>query len=107
MDAINYVKAQKRMFLSGNLTVTRMMEDTMDPEVLVNDVERWAAAHPGKTRQSAFLEKWPTAKIDKDGCLDVCPYLLSDIHRNNDGFCANFGVNCWDCRHEFWGQQAD
>lgn len=106
MDAINYVKAQKRMLLSANLSVTRLMEDNMDPEVLVNDVERWAAAYPLKTRQSEFLEYYPTAQIDENGCLDVCPCALSDTYRNKYGGCANYDVGCSECRRDFWSQEV-
>lgn len=59
-----------------------------------------------ETRQSAFLKQWPEAKVDKGGCLEVCPYIISNIHRNAQGFCAKTGVSCWTCRREFWSQEV-
>ena len=77
------------------------------PEEVVSMVEEWSITHPLKTRQDAFLEQWPTAKIDEIGCLDVCPYLVSATHRNKYGHCANDGVTCCDCRKEFWRQEVE
>lgn len=70
-------------------------------------VEDWSTAHPRKTRQSVFLEQWPTAKIDERGCLNICPYLVSVPYRNEYGYCANDGVVCCDCRREFWMQEVE
>nr|DAU79818.1 MAG TPA: hypothetical protein [Caudoviricetes sp.] len=74
---------------------------------IIKIVEDWSAAHPRKTRQSVFLEQWPTAKIDESGCLDICPYLVSAPYRNKYGYCANDGVVCCDCRREFWMQEVE
>lgn len=107
MDAIKYVKAQKRMFLSGNLSVTRMMEDTMDPELLVNDVERWAAAHPSKTRQELFLEQYPDAQVDIDDILCVCPAVISPLYRNDRDGCSRSTEECANCRYKFWSEEVE
>lgn len=101
MDAVKFIEERNRM--CGTMSEVW----GVDAAQIVKNTEEWSAAHPRKTRQSVFLEQWPTAKIDKGGCLDVCPYLVSSIHRNNDGFCANFGVKCWNCRHEFWSQEVE
>lgn len=55
MDAVKYLEARKRMSLSGDLSLVHLMEDVVDPEVLVKEVERWSASHPIETRQSVFL----------------------------------------------------
>ena len=106
MDAVKFIEERNRMCKSfdkycygcpawdGSCTLGTGTYLKCEAEKQVEIVEAWSAAHPRKTRQSVFLEQWPTAKIDKGGCLDVCPYLVSSIHRNNDGFCANFGVKC-------------
>ena len=78
-----------------------------NPERAVKIVEEWSATHPRKTRQSVFLKQWPTAKIDESGCLNVCPYLVSATHRNEDGGCAVMQRKCYDCRHEFWMQEVE
>ena len=80
---------------------------TLDATAQIAIVEEWSAEHPRKTRQSVFLEQWPTAKIDESGCLDLCPYLVSAPYRNEYGHCANDGVVCCDCRREFWMQEVE
>lgn len=80
---------------------------TLDATAQIAIVEAWSATHPRKTRQSVFLEQWPTAKIDESGDLDVCPYLVSATHRNEYGYCAGDGVECAGCRREFWMQEVE
>lgn len=111
MDAVKFLQERKRMFLRGDLSLIYELEDgmelTVDPEVLVKNVEQWSAAHPLKTRQSELLKQYPTAKIDESGCLDVCPYSLSATHRNEYEGCAKHGVRCSECRKEFWSQEVN
>ena len=116
MDAVEFIQEEIRMCANfqdctecplcdtAYCSVSPKKRPQEEAEEIVRRVEQWFVSHPRQTRQDVFLKQWPNAKIDKDGCLDVCPYLVSAIHRNNDGFCANFGVNCQDCRHEFWGK---
>ena len=54
MDAVKFLQERRRMFLSGDSSLIHLMEDAVDPKVLVRDVEEWSAAHPRKTRQSVF-----------------------------------------------------
>lgn len=70
MDAVKYSEARKRMSLSGDLSLIHLMEDAVDPEVLVREVERWSESHPLETRQSVFLKQWPNSVIRNDGVLD-------------------------------------
>lgn len=107
MDAVKYLEARKRMSLSGDLSLVHLMEDAVDPEVLVRDVERWSASHPLETRQSVFLKQWPEARIDKNGCLWVCPVGVSAAYRDANGGCAITGRFCPDCRREFWMQEVE
>lgn len=107
MDAVKFLQERSRMYKSGAATPGIGLEDDYDPVIAVKVVEEWPAAHSRKTRQSAFLEQWPTAKIDKSGCLDVCPYEISDTHRNEYGYCARKDVACYVCRREFWGQEVE
>lgn len=63
----------------------------------VKFVERWAAAHPAKTRQSEFLKHYPGARITIDGFLHACPMDVS----------SDTGINCsaqtcTECRKAFW-----
>lgn len=107
MDAVKFLHERKRMFLSGDSSLIHLMDTVVDPEVLVRDVERWAAAHPRRTRQNVFLEQWPEAYIHKDGYLDICPLEVSAAHRDADGCCLTFGRPCPECRREFWTQEVE
>lgn len=109
MDAVKFLQERKRMFLSGDSSLIYWMEDgmevTVDPEVLVRNVEEWSAAHPRKTRQSIFLEQYPQAEIDKRGDLMLCPRRISADFRSRHVNCAN--RTCSDCRREFWMQEVE
>jgi hypothetical protein len=118
MDALEFLKERKRMcdsykdckgcpFDDSKCVIDSTLSDD-DCERFAATVEQWSKEHPRKTRQSVFLEQWATAKIDKSGCLDVCPYLVSSTHRDQNGFCKGAVVkNCYDCRREFWMQEVE
>lgn len=61
---------------------------------------------PCKTRQDVFLEQYPGAWVDEDGCLRICPNGISPWHRSEDGECIT-ADKCADCRHEFWMQEVE
>ena len=106
MDAVKFIEERRRMYrVTGKHAPT--LAEWIPAEDVVKEVEAWSAAHPRKTRQDVFLEQWPTAKIDKGGCLDVCPYVISDTYRNELGYCARNGVSCYVCRREFWMQVVE
>ena len=107
MDAVKYLETRKRMSLSGDLSLVHLMEDAVDPEVLVREVERWSASHPLETRQSVFLKQYPEASISEHGVLLVCPCPISASHRNAHGGCATIGRRCDDCRRAFWMQEVE
>lgn len=119
MDAVKFVKEYLRMcgkfsdceecpaFMTDFCTANVEEQSQETAGEVVRVVEEWSAAHPRKTRQSVFLEQCPTAKIDESGCLNVCPYLVSATHRNEDGSCAIMQRKCYDCRHEFWMQEVE
>lgn len=123
MDAVKFIKERNRMCKSfdagcngcpafnaceDEICCAVGQESTLDAAAQIAMVEEWSAAHPRKTRQSEFLTHWPTAKIDKSGGLDVCPYLVSATHRNQNGVCKGAGVKrCSDCRREFWMQEVE
>lgn len=117
MDALEFLKERKRICKSyeacggcplkiGNCGLSASMSDE-EYERIITAVEQWSKEHPRKTRQSVFLKQWPTAKIDESGCLNVCPYLVSATHRNEDGGCAIMQLKCFDCRHEFWMKEVE
>lgn len=108
MDAVEYLKTLRRMCnceccsqcefgkrLSVFETCTDWRKKHQDEAVAI--VEKWAAAHPAKTRQSEFLKHYPGARITIDGFLHACPMDVS----------SDTGINCsaqtcTECRKAFW-----
>lgn len=118
MDAVKFIEGRKRLCemyanCSGcpandnggrcKFNITLGDEATKQIKLL----EEWSAAHPRKTRQDVFLEQWPEAKIENDGCLGVCPYLVSAAHRDGHGRCVVYDKSCVGCRREFWMQEVE
>lgn len=106
MDAVKFLQERNRMYESGAATPGIGLEDDYNPVSAVEVVEKWAAAHPRKTRQSVFLEQWPEAPLADDGVLDVCPTAVSAKYRGKHGGCAIIDRSCNECRREFWMQEA-
>ena len=105
MDAVEFLDKVDRLSKRGS-TEEKMRYNAYrtagDNTWAVKFVERWAVAHPIKTRQSEFLKQWPDASIDDLGVLKVCPSPISTSHRNAHGGCTYSGGNCSDCRRKFW-----
>lgn len=116
MDALKYLKTLRRMCnfecskceIGKRLSTLETCTDwrKTHPEEAVAIAEKWAAAHPIKTRQSVFLEQWPETKILEDGVIVICPLSVSAAYREKrekDGSCASlrFG-ECDKCRKAFW-----
>lgn len=77
------------------------------PEYIA-DVEKWSQEHPRKTRQSEFLKMFPTARLDYDGVLVVCPADIDVSKRDaDDGECVDSLGGCENCCREFWMQEVD
>lgn len=114
MDAVKFIEERKRMCESfgdrctgcpasnGGCAVGQ--ESTLDATDQVAIVEEWSAAHPRKTRQDVFLEHWPEAEL-VNGCLAICPKLISADCRDKYGNCSN--RICSDCRREFWTYEVE
>ena len=106
MDAVEFLKTLRRMCncecykcefekrLSGFETCTVWRKT--HPEEAVAITEKWATAHPAKTRQSVFLEHYPNARFFS-GCLNVCP---RDVFGDTEINCNN--QSCMACKKEFW-----
>lgn len=105
MDAVEFLKERSRMYKSGAATPTLGLKDVYDPVIAVKAVEEWSAAHPRKTRQSVFLEQWPEAEIGENGCLMLCPIIVSADRRNRHGDCTV--LKCSNCCREFWMKEVD
>ena len=119
MDAVKFVKEYLRMctkvdecedcpvYKTDFCTVPAKERSQESAEEIVELVDKWSAAHSRKTRQSVFLEQYPEAKIDKNGCLWVCPVGVSAAYRDANGGCAITNRFCPDCRREFWSQEVE
>lgn len=120
MDAVKFIKERNRMCktnvscygcpahdIGSSNSCKFAMENWFSPEQQINLVKEWSAAHPRKTRQSAFLEQWPEAKISDTGILDICPIAISVTHRGKHGGCGMPGLLCNECCREFWMQEVE
>ena len=107
MDAVKFVEERRRMFaVTGENPKYSLFNMSTCAEDVVKEVEEWSAAHPRKTRQSAFLEHYPEARLDEYGVLRFCPSDISAAHRYSEG-CGYPEQRCTDCRREFWMQEVE
>ena len=114
MDAVEYVKQRARMCdyyvncddcPAGNYEGCASLNEIPN---LVPIVEKWAKAHPAKTRQSEFLKMWPDAEIGDDGYPSVAPcQLYKDIEeKDENGVCCK-NCGCAECRRDFWLKEIE
>ena len=112
MDAVEYLKELHRMCSKQcscddcEFTQVRATCDHLgleSPEKAVEIVENWVKAHPVRTRQSVFLERYPNATIDEDGSIGICPAAIDgeNCHELSDGMSC-----CKECRSNYWSQEA-
>lgn len=74
--------------------------DAANPEKAVEIVEKWAAEHPKKTRQSEFLKMFPNAKLEK-GVIRICPQHIEG--EDNYACVISAGLpSCTGCRKKYW-----
>ena len=75
---------------------------------MVPIVEKWAKAHPIKTRQSEFLKQWPDAEIGDDELPSVAPcQLYKDMEeKDENGVCCK-NCGCGICRRDFWLKEIE
>ena len=114
MDAVEYVKQRDRMCdyyvncgdcPAGNYEGCSSLNEI--PR-MVPIVEKWAKAHPVKTRQSEFLKQWPDAEIGDDGYPSVAPcQLYKDMEeKDENGVCCK-NCGCGICRRDFWLKEIE
>ncbi len=101
MDAVEFLdkvdRLSKRGFTEEKMRYTdyRAAGDNVGA---VKFVERWAADHPIKTRQSEFLKMFPGADVgETDSCLTLCPCNIYGKMRKECGT-----PKCSECRRKFW-----
>ena len=114
MDAVEYVKQRARMCdyyvncddcPAGNCGRCASLNEIPN---LVPIVEKWAKAHPVKTRQDEFFNQWPDAEIGYDGLPTVAPCQLNIelLQCDSQEDCENRGV-CAECRRDFWLKEVE
>lgn len=99
MDAVEFLDKVDRLSKMGFTEEKMRYNDYRtagDNTGAVKFVERWATAHPTKTRQSEFLKLFPNAQTDS-GCLNACPM---DVFGNTGIDCNK--RTCFECKKEFW-----
>lgn len=104
MDAVEYLKQKNRMTNNctiacntcplaiennnRNLVCANFVRHYIEEAVEI--VENWAKEHPAKTYKDVFLEKFPDAKIEKNGVPYPCIiYLFGEKVR--PGACGQSG----------------
>ena len=106
MDAVEFLDKVDRLSKRGSTEEKMRYTDYRaagDNVGAVKFVERWAVAHPIKTRQSVFLEQWPDARIHRaDGLPFVSPCYLVNKTNSECG-----GTSCPECRKAFWMQEVE
>ena len=106
MDAVKFVEERRRMFaVTGEVPKYTLFNKGSSAEDVVKEVAEWSAAHPRKTRQSAFLEQWPNAELDSNDVIVIDPCDIDKTIYRKDNGCYN--NNCDDCRREFWMQEVE
>lgn len=112
MDVIEFFSEFRRMCKSSSdCTKCEYHGDMCDNaiellEKTVAAVEKWSQEHPRKTRQSEFLNMFPTVRMNEVGVIDVCPAIVDDRYRGKT--CGNRTLlSCPDCRREFWMQEVE
>lgn len=111
MDAVEFLKTTRRICNSNTHGCTSCviyqeynychLQCVANPEEIVAAVEKWAAEHPVKTRQSEFLKMFPNAALFSFGTTDICDIcpakvddtLECDIIRN---------CGCYGCKRKYW-----
>ena len=111
MDAIKFIKEANEMCNSHDFCNGCPAFDSLGPckilhsnnysaEEKLSIVEEWAKKHSIKTRQSAFLERYPNARRDCQDILCICPAEIF-----GDTVCQP--MICSECRHKFWMQEVE
>lgn len=114
MDAVKFLREKKRMcesplcdqcelwkneIDSANMCCNAWMEKNVEKAVAF--VEKWAAEHPVKTRQSEFLKMFPYVRIGPEGSIDICKLQIDYTET-----CKSPEASCVECRRDYWSQEV-
>lgn len=112
MTAVEYFKAKRKMCDSikkcfdcpldeiNNTSDADCFDKGFEKEA-VAIVQKWAAEHLVKTRQSEFLKIFPNARKYNDGIVNICPKTV-DVE--SDQRCEKYSCfdSCVGCKKDFW-----
>lgn len=113
MDAVEYLKIRKRMCenasdcdacLLGTYNNGRYRCDKFEeahPGRAVAIVEKWAAKHPIKTRQSELMKLFPNLERGPSGPCSICPQCF-----DTRIICPK-DVGCVECCREYWLEEIE
>ena len=117
MDAVKFLKEKNRMckkvndrFIcslgneDGRCQIGSIVNQRLTEEQLVENVKKWAAEHPVKTRQSEFLKMFPNAKM-RDGAIIITPCEINIINTESK-MCKN-SSGCNECRLNYWLEEIE
>ena len=124
MDAVKYLETRTRMTAmdkngmcqidcydcplgakNNGANISCLAFEAAHPEKAVEIVEKWAAEHPKRTRQTEFLKMFPKAKLESDTII-ICPKHIEG--EDNHHCTVSYGVpSCTQCRKEYWNQEVD
>lgn len=111
MEILEFANIQRRMCKTydctgcplNNRTCRIGMGSAENDEEIINIVEKWAAYHPVKTRQSEFLKLFPHASIHVNGQLQICPKTIDTNYECN----VEKAGNCNICESKYWLEEIE
>ena len=105
MDAVKFIKELRRMCNAHahceSCPAKNFNCQSLEDVAIVAIVEKWSASHPATTRADLFKKAHPKASTDENGTLVICPKFMDEDLR------CPVGVNCWQCRQEYWMQEVE
>ena len=109
MDAVEFLKEKARMTNECQIDCKKcplgnycIGAEGKNAERMVAIVEKWAAEHPAKTRQSEFLKMFPNAE-NYSGTISICPQKLD---KNIECLYRCGQIACNECRKQYWLEEV-
>ena len=100
MNALEFVMAVQRWAKAQGLCSAVIVTDC-SPDSIVTRIEKWAAEHPVKTRQSELLKLFPNVEM-YDDVVDLDPCEMDTTFASQA--CSK---RCYECRAKYWLGEMD
>lgn len=117
MDAVKFLEETRRMCQAHNVCTgcpadscgavdcrVDFMKD-IDAADAVAIVEKWSKENPIKTRNSEFLKRYPNARVQEDGTVELCPKWIDQNFDMGSIICHR--TCCDRCKAEYWMQEVE